>query len=91
MATIEILCVVVLPPDCATVWGKRIELSNGSRAVWLLYNTLFSRKDIFEKSKFEIFSREDIFANMLFTRKYLPAKISSRENIFPQIVSVPQI
>ena len=30
----------------------------------------------------EIFSREDIFANILFTRKYLPAKISSRENFF---------
>ena len=47
----------------------------------LLYNTLFSREENFAKSEFEIFSREDIFANLLFTRKYLPAKISSRENI----------
>ena len=47
----------------------------------LLYNTLFSREENFAKSEFEIFSREDIFANILFTRKYLPAKISSRENI----------
>ena len=73
----------------------------------LLYNTLFSREDIFAKNEFEIFSREEIFANILFTRKYLPAKISSRENffprkfllakisfrgnIFPRIVPVPQI
>ena len=48
----------------------------------LLYNTLFSREENFAKSEFEIFSREDIFANILFTRKFLPAKISSRENIF---------
>ena len=48
----------------------------------VLYNTLFSREEIFAKSQFEIFSREDIFANILFTRKYLPAKISSRENNF---------
>ena len=48
----------------------------------ILYNTLFSREENFAKSEFEIFSREDIFANILFTRKYLPAKISSRENIF---------
>ena len=47
-------------------------------------NTLFSREENFAKSEFEIFSREDIFANLLFTRKYLPAKISSRENIFPR-------
>ena len=49
----------------------------------LLYNTLFSREENFAKIEFEIFSREDIFANigLLFTRKYLPAKISSRENI----------
>ena len=47
----------------------------------ILYNTLFSREENFAKSEFEIFSREDIFANILFTRKYLPAKISSRENI----------
>ena len=47
----------------------------------VLYNTLFSREENFAKSEFEIFSREDIFANLLFTRKYLPAKISSRENI----------
>ena len=45
-------------------------------------NTLFSREEIFAKSEFEIFSREYIFANILFTRKYLPAKISSRENFF---------
>ena len=73
----------------------------------LLYNTLFSREENFAKSEFDIFSREDIFANILFTRKYLPAKISSRENIlsrkylpakissreniFPRFVSVPQI
>ena len=50
----------------------------------LLYNTLFSREEIFAKNEFEIFLREDIFANILFTRKYLPAKISSRENIFPR-------
>ena len=47
----------------------------------VLYNTLFSREENVAKSEFEIFSREDIFANILFTRKYLPAKISSRENI----------
>ena len=47
----------------------------------VLYNTLFSREENFAKSEFEIFSREDIFANIVFTRKYLPAKISSRENI----------
>ena len=50
----------------------------------VLYNTLFSWEEIFAKSEFEIFSREDIFANILFTRKYLPAKISSRENNFPR-------
>ena len=50
--------------------------------IGLLYNTLFSREEHFAKSEFEIFSREDIFANILFTRKYLLAKISSRENIF---------
>ena len=50
----------------------------------ILYNTLFSREENFAKSEFEIFSREDIFANILFTRKYLLAKISSRENIFPR-------
>ena len=52
-------------------------------------NTLFSREEIFAKSEFEIFSREYFFANILFTRKYLPrkylpAKIYSRENIFPR-------
>ena len=73
----------------------------------ILYNTLFSREENFAKSEFEIFSREHIFANILFTRKYLPAKISSRENIFsrkyplakifprenifPRIFSGPQI
>ena len=51
-------------------------------AILLLYNTLFSREEIFAKSESEIFSREDIFANILFTRTYLPAKISSRENNF---------
>ena len=51
---------------------------------YFLYNTLFSREENFAKSEFEIFSREDIFANILFPRKYLPAKISSRENIFPR-------
>ena len=40
--------------------------------VWigLLYrvsNTLLSREENFAKSEFEIFSREDIFANILFT------------------------
>ena len=52
--------------------------------VIILYNTLFSREENFAKSEFETFSREDIFANTLFTRKYLLAKISSRENIFPR-------
>ena len=52
------------------------------RRIYTLYNTLFSREEIFAKKEFEIFSREDIFANILFTRKYLPAKISSRENFF---------
>ena len=55
----------------------------GATSQKILYNTLFSREDIFAKTEFEIFSREDIFANILFTRKYLPAKISSRENNFP--------
>ena len=50
----------------------------------ILYNTLFSREEIFAKNEFEIFSREEIFANILFTRKYLPAKISSRENFLPR-------
>ena len=58
----------------------------------LLYNTLFSREEIFAKREFEIFSREDVFANILFTRKYLLAKII----IFPRKYlqadfSVPQI
>ena len=57
----------------------------------LLYNTLFSREENFAKSEFEIFSREDIFANVLFTRKYLPAKISSRENIFSRKYSLAKI
>ena len=61
----------------------------------MLYNTLFS------KSEFEIFSREDIFANTVhakissrennFPRKYLLAEISSREYIFLRFFSVPQI
>ena len=53
----------------------------------ILYNTLFSREEIFAKSEFEIFSREDIFANILFTRKYLPAKISSRKKYLPAKIS----
>ena len=57
-------------------------VKNVTIAPGLPYNTLFSREENFAKSEFEIFSREDIFANILFTRKYLPAKISSRENIF---------
>ena len=36
----------------------------------VLYNTLFSREENFAKSEFEIFSREDIFANILFTGKF---------------------
>ena len=48
----------------------------------ILYNTLFSREEHFAQTEFEIFSREDIFANLLFTRKFLSVKISSRENIF---------
>ena len=60
---------------CITIWDLSIRID-------ILYNTLFSREENFAKSEFEIFSREDIFANILFTRKYLPAKISSRENIF---------
>ncbi len=69
-----------------TLNGKIIDESDTVRYLGhiLLYNTLFSREEIFAKSEFEIFSREDIFANILFTRKYLPAKISSRENIFPR-------
>ena len=43
--------------------------------------SLFSREENFAKCEFELFSREDIFANIVFTRKYLPAKISYRENI----------
>ena len=58
----------------------------------LLYNTLFSRAEIFAKSEFEIFSREDLFANILFTRKYLPAKIIIfPRKYLPVIFSVPQI
>ena len=61
-------------------------LRDHAQTAAVLYNTLFSREEIFAKSEFEIFSREDIFANisLLFTRKYLPAKISSRENNFPR-------
>ena len=59
-------------------------MKSRTTVVGLLYNTLFSREENFAKSEFEIFSREDIFANILFTRKYLPAKISSRENILPR-------
>ena len=44
----------------------------------ILYNTLFSREENFAKMGFEIFSREDIFANILSTRNY------PRENIFPR-------
>ena len=64
-------------------------MSAFEKYIWLgfvlfrvLYNTLFSREEIFAKSEFEILSREDIFANVLFTRKYLPAKITFRENNF---------
>ena len=71
----------------------------------ILYNTLFSREEIFAKIEFEIFSRklnlryfrekifsrEDIFANILFTRKYLPAKISSREDILPRKFPIAKI
>ena len=89
-------CVLIKLPYCFRTLCFRI-----------LYNTLFSREENFAKSEFEIFSREDIFANILFTRKYLlakissrenilsrkylPAKISSRENISPGFFSVPQI
>ena len=52
------------------------------RARSTLYNTLFSREENFAKMEFEIFSREVIFANILSTRKYRPAKKNSRENIF---------
>ena len=92
--------------DVAKLWGNACKPRQGY-LFELLYNTLFSREEIFAKSEFEIFSREYIFANILFTRKYLPAKISSRENffprkfllakissrenIFPRIVSVPPI
>ncbi len=62
----------------------RIVLRHLGQKKEILYNTLFSREEIFAKNEFEIFSREYIFANILFTRKYLPAKISSRENIFPR-------
>ena len=67
-------------------------------------NTLFSREENFAKSEFEIFSREDIFANIgptvhakissrehIFPRKYLLAKISCRENIFPRKYSPAKI
>ena len=50
----------------------------------LLYNTLFSREDIFAKNEFEIFSRIYCSRENIFPRKFLPAKISSRENIFPR-------
>ena len=60
----------------------------------ILYNTLFSREEIFAKIEFEIFSRklnlryfrEKIFSRIyysrenIFPRKYPPAKISCREN-----------
>ena len=59
--------------------------------MYFLNYCIISREEIFAKSEFEIFSREDIFANMLFTRKYLPVKISCREIFFPRIFSVPKI
>ena len=73
---------------------NRKNISFGQVTLRILYNTLFSREEIFAKNEFEIFSREDIFANILFRyfREYtVHAKISSREIIFPRIVSGPQI
>ena len=64
--------------------GNIEALANRLNEFLVLYNTLFLREEIFAKNEFEIFSREDIFANILFTRKYLPSKISSRENFFPR-------
>ena len=72
------MCVWVCERECERVRIRTLVCTD------ILYNTLFSREEIFAKNEFEIFSREDIFANILFTRKYLPAKISSRENIFPR-------
>ena len=53
-------------------WGVQVEciVQSQYNMNYVLYNTLFSREENFAKSEFEIFSR-----------KYLPAKISSRENI----------
>ena len=75
---------IVLPKTVSMameILSRPTLLNNGE--IQILYNTLFSREEIFAKIEFEIFSREDIFANILFTRKYLPAKISSPENNFP--------
>ena len=60
-------------PTATTLHNHNTNIALGS----VLYNTLFSREEIFAKSEFEIFSRENIFANLLFTRKYLPAKIEN--------------
>ena len=65
--------------DKYNTWSSVHNILDSDR---ILYNTLFSREENFAKTEFEIFSREDIFANILFTRTYLPAKISSHENIF---------
>ena len=64
--------------------GRAVQKTSEQTRKKVLYNTLFSREENFAKMGFEIFSREDIFANILSTRKYLPAKISSRENNFPR-------
>ena len=86
MIGISIITYMRLGSDNSAMWGAITAII----ATWcaacykVLYNTLFSREENFAKSEFEIFSREDIFVNILFTRKYLPAKISSRENIFPR-------
>ena len=70
----------LLSSDCVRSYSIRPNLYFRTYLVGhILYNTLFSREENFAKSEFEIFSREDIFANILFTRKYLPAKI-----IFPR-------
>ena len=79
----------MLPKNTA----DKLDGENDKTRAYCTYNTLFSREEIFAKSEFEIFSREDIFANigLLFTRKYLPAKITPREKIFLQFFAVPQI
>ena len=72
------------PASLALRWTSTASFPAHSREYCI---TLYIRgRTFFAKSEFEIFSREDIFANigLLFTRKYLPAKISSRENNFPR-------